>query len=420
MLQRQDYLRKLIAFKDKNLIKVIMGIRRCGKSTLLKIYADYLLSRGIKPEQIISINFEDMNNADLLAPKALHSYLLRKIIKKKKNYIFLDEIQMVPDFEIVVNSLNLRKNIDIYITGSNAYFLSGELATLLAGRYIALKMLPLSFAEYYAAADGQPGSGKSGYPQLQDAYEKYIRFSSFPYVLELEQDIEKVNAYLAAIVDAIVLKDVVARKKITNIAALERLIKFIFSNIGSITSTKKISDTMRSAGFNISIQTVETYLAALQDSYIIYKVGRADVSGKEYLKANDKYYVADLGLRRYLLGDKYKDYGAVLENIIYLELLRRGYNVFVGRAGNLEIDFIAEKAGVKEYYQVAYTVQDSKTWEREALPLTKIKDNYQKFVVTFDNAGPKNDNGIQTINVFDFLLSPAAKTSDGVIKQVYF
>jgi len=396
MLERTEYLQKLIDFKDKQLIKVVTGIRRCGKSTLLKIYADYLCSKGIKADQIISINFEDFNNAELTVAETLHKYILSRLSKKRKTYLFLDEIQLVPKFEKVVNSLNLQKNIDIYLTGSNAYFLSGELATLLSGRYVMIKMLPLSFAEYCSAVAPQ---------DIQKCYANYIRFSSFPYALELANDLEKINAYLAAIVDTIVLKDVVQRKKISNVAALERLIKFIFSNIGSITSTKKISDTMKSTGYNISIQTVELYLSALQDSYIIYKVHRADINGKEYLKANDKYYIADLGLRRYLLGDKYGDYGATLENIIYLELLRRGYKISVGRVGNLEIDFIAEKNGIKEYYQVAYTVREKATWARELAPLTKIKDNYPKFILTLDNDSNSNDNGIQTLNALNFLLN---------------
>jgi predicted AAA+ superfamily ATPase len=396
MLERQEYLQKLLDFKDKRLIKVIMGIRRCGKSTLLKIYEKYLLSTGIGASQIISINFEDFNNSELTDPRALHKYIKGRLNKQKKNYIFLDEIQMVPGFERVVNSLNLHRNIDIYITGSNAYFLSGELATLLAGRYVAVKMMPLSFAEYYAAVKPQKSYAR--------CYADYIRYSSFPYALELENNPEKINAYLGAIIDAIVLKDVVKRKKIANVAALERLIKFIFSNIGSLTSTKKISDTMKSAGYNISIQTVETYLSALQDSYIIYKVGRADVRGREYLKANDKYYIADIGLRHYLLGDKHQDSGAILENIIYLDLVRRGYTVSVGRIGSLEIDFIAEKSGAREYYQSAYTVRDARTWQREITPLTMVRDNYQKCIITFDEDSPGNDNGIQTVNIFDFLL----------------
>ncbi|AEF80263.1 ATP-binding protein [Leadbettera azotonutricia] len=403
IVERPEYLKKLIGFRDKDLIKVIVGIRRCGKSTLLKLYADYLRSTGVGNSRIQFINFEDFNNADLTDPKVLHDHVLSRLVPDGMNYIFLDEIQMVKDFEKAANSLRLRKNIDLYITGSNAYFLSGDLATLLAGRYVSIEMTPLSFREYLTA-----GSDESGNPRPRDKmrqlYEQYLRYSSFPYTLELNNDIEKIHQYLAAIIDTIVLKDVVQRKQISAVAALERLMKFIFGNIGFITSTKKISDTMKSSGFNIGVQTVENYLSALEDSFIIHKVSRLDVNGKEYLKANDKYYVADIGMRYYLLGDKMKDYGAILENIVYLELRRRGYKVHVGRLGDLEIDFIAFKAGIPEYYQVAFSVADEQTWEWEIRPLEKIRDNYGKYIITMDPVLGGNDQGIITVNALDFLL----------------
>jgi len=395
MIQRTEYLNKLISFKDSELIKVVTGIRRSGKSTLLKLYINYLRSIGVPQKRIILLNFEDFENAELADPKILHKYILEKTTSNRKYYVFLDEIQIVPNFEKVVNSLNLRKNIDLYITGSNAYFLSGELATLMAGRYISIEMTPLSFKEYCSAFKNI---------SREKLFENYINFSSFPYALELGLDREKINDYLAAILNTIILKDVVQRKKISDVSVLERLIKFIFGNIGFLTSTKKISDTLKTFGLKISVQTVENYLSALQESYIIYKVNRLDVNGREYLKANDKYFVADLGIRRYLLGDKRKDYGSILENVIYLELVRRGYEVFVGRLGNLEIDFIAFKNGIPSYYQIAYTVRDKSTFERELAPLEKIKNNYEKFIITMDS-GSSNDNGIKTINALDFLLS---------------
>jgi len=378
---------------------VIMGIRRCGKSTLLKLYAAHLQSSGVKQNRIQCINFEDFNNAGLTEPEALHNHIISGLSKTGMNYIFLDEIQLVRDFERVVNSLNLRKNIDLYITGSNAWFLSGEMATLLSGRYVAIKMTPLSFKEYCSAAV-IPGSAGGD----RRCYESYLRNSSFPYTLELDNDPEKIREYLSAIIDTIILKDVVQRKKISAVSALERLLKFIFSNIGFITSTKKISDSMKSFGYNISVQTVENYLSALEDSFIIYKAKRLDVNGREYLKANDKYYVADIGMRYCLLGDKMKDHGAVLENIVYLELIRRGYEVYAGRIGDLEIDFIAFKSAVPEYYQVALTVMDEGTWNREITPLQKIKDNYAKYIITLDDFSPSNDRGIITINALQFLL----------------
>jgi predicted AAA+ superfamily ATPase len=396
MIERKEYLDKLISFRDTDLIKVVMGIRRCGKSTLLQMYIDYLKSTGVKNEQIIFINFEDYGNIEITQAKALNDYVLNKINSEDKFYIILDEVQLVADFERVVNSLRLKRNLDIYITGSNGYFLSGEMATLLSGRYITIEMMPLSYAEYYSAVGKDENHNKY--------YDDYLRYSSFPYAIELGRNTEKIYDYLAAIVNTIVLKDIVKRKKITEIAGLERLMRFVFDNIGSITSTKKIADFMKSAGYNISIQTIETYISALQETYLIYKVSRLDVNGKEYLKANDKYYVADIGLRYYLLGDKRKDYGAILENTIYLELVRRGYKVFVGRFGNLEIDFIAIKSGVYTYYQAAYTIKEKETWEREKKPLEKINDNYEKYIITLDEGKPSNDKGIKTINLFDFLL----------------
>jgi predicted AAA+ superfamily ATPase len=395
LVQRPDYLKRLAGFRDKDLIKVIMGIRRCGKSSLLKLYAEYLRSTGVEESRIQFINFEDFSNTALTEPKALHDHITGALVKGKMNYVFLDEIQMVQDFERVANSLNLRKNIDLYITGSNAYFLSGEMATLLSGRYVAIEMSPLSFKEYY---DATAGSDRTR------SYQDYTRYSSFPYALFLDKDIEKINEYLGAIIDTIVLKDVVQRKNISAVAALERLLKFIFSNIGFVTSTKKISDSMKSFGFNISVQTVESYLSALEDSFIINKVNRLDVNGREYLKANDKYYAADIGMRYYLLGDKMKDYGVILENTVYLELLRRGYKVYAGRMGDLEIDFIAFKAGIPEYYQVALTVMDEQTLSRELAPLEKIKDNFAKYIITLDTLSGGNDRGIITKNALDFLL----------------
>jgi predicted AAA+ superfamily ATPase len=413
LIPRPEFLKKLAGFKDKDLIKVIMGIRRCGKSSLLKLYGEYLRSLGVEESRIQYINFEDFNNAALTDPRALHDHITNRLVKGQMNYVFLDEIQMVDDFERVTNSLNLRENIDLYITGSNAYFLSGEMATLLSGRYVPLEMTPLSFKEYYHAVcnNGDKIGESGGAADRRKCYEDYIRYGSFPYTLSLDKDIEKINDYLGAIIDTIILKDVVQRKKISAVAALERLLKFIFSNIGFITSTKKISDSMKSFGYNISVQTVESYLSALEDSFIIYKVNRLDVNGREYLKANDKYYAVDMGMRYYLLGDKMKDYGVMLENLIYLELLRRGYKVYAGRCGKLEIDFIAFKAGVPEYYQAALTVMNEETLKRELAPLEKIGDNYPKYIITLDAVSGANDRGIVTINALDFLLEGYRESS---------
>jgi predicted AAA+ superfamily ATPase len=318
------------------------------------------------------------------------------------NYVLLDEIQMVPEFERAVNSLHLRKNIDLYITGSNGYFLSGELATLLSGRYVPIEMTTLSFREYYAA---MRDSAAGAPPDPVKCYEDYTRYSAFPYTLALDRDSGKIYEYLRALIDTIVLKDVVQRKNISAVAALERLLKFIYSNIGFITSTKKISDSMKTFGFNVSVQTVESYLSAFEDSFVIHKVNRLDVNGREYLKANDKYYAADIGLRYCLLGDKMKDWGVILENIVYLELLRRGYKLYAGRAGDREIDFIAFQSGTPEYYQVALTLADEGTLARELSSLEKIRDNFPKYIITMDPGARGNDRGIITMNAIDFLLA---------------
>jgi predicted AAA+ superfamily ATPase len=400
MLNRPEYLQRLDGFRDKAVIKVVTGIRRCGKSTLFRMYMDYLRNSGVAENQIIFVNFEDINNEYLAESRALHDYVTEKALPGKMNYVFLDEIQVVKDFERAVNSLQLRDNLDIYITGSNAYFLSGELATFLSGRYIAIEMLPLSFKEY---RDYYQSAGET--PQTERLYMRYLRFSSFPYTIELGEDAEKIKAYLDGIIDTVLLKDVVARKRIADVSALQRLLKFIFSNIGSLTSSKKIADSMTSSGYKISIPTVESYLAALCDSYIVYKANRMDVQGKEYLKANDKYYAADMGLRFCFLGDKEHDEGYILENIVFLELKRRGYTVFVGKLENAEVDFIAVKSGAREYYQVSLTVRDETTYEREMAPLKRIRDNYPKYLLTLDMDPPANIAGIHKMNALDFLLA---------------
>lgn len=397
MIPRKLYLDKLIGFKDKKLIKIITGIRRCGKSTLFELYQQYLMHNGVEKEQIISVNFEDVDVSELKDYKKLHKYIKDKLLADKMNYVFLDEIQLVPDFQIAVDSLYIKKNIDLYITGSNAYMLSGEIATLLSGRYIEIQMLPLSFKEFVTALNSTEN--------LSRKYTRYITESSFPQVLEFEGDQDKIREYLGGIYNTIVLKDIVARKKIADYMMLDSLVRFMFNNIGNMTSTNNIANSMKSQGRAITVHTVERYISALTDSYILYRVGRYDVKGKQYLKTGDKYFLADIGLRYYLLGKKNADFGYILENIVYLELLRRGNKIFTGKVGNNEIDFITEtKDGLIEYYQVALTVREEKTLKRELLPLESIKDHNTKYLLTLDEDPQVSHNGIKQINALDWLM----------------
>ena len=396
MIKRDIYLQKLINFKDKQLIKVITGIRRCGKSTLLKLYKEYLVENGVDDKQILSINFENPDFDEYRDYKSLYNYLKKNLVPNKKNYILLDEIQNVRDYQKAIDGLFIMDNVDVYITGSNAYFMSGELATLLSGRYIEIQMLPLSFKEYVSAFDNKS--------DLTTLYKQYLENSSFPYVFELDNNIENIKAYLSGVYNTVVLKDVVSRKNISDVYALENIIKFMFDNIGNITTPKKISDTMTSKGHKISNHTVENYLSALVDSFILYKAGRYDIKGKQYLETQEKYYIVDIGLRYFLLGTKYVDMGHILENIVYLELLRRGYKVFIGKLNSLEIDFVAEKNGEIEYYQVAQSVIDSETLKRELTPLKSIKDHFPKYLITMDNLPNVTHNGIKQLYALDWLL----------------
>ncbi len=396
MIERKEYLNTLIDFKDKHIIKVLTGIRRCGKSTLFILFQNYLLNNEVTKEQIISINFEDIDYEELLDYKALYKYIKERLIPNKMNYIFLDEIQNVPNYQKAVDSLFLKDNIDLYLTGSNAYLLSGEIATLLSGRYIEIQMLPLSFKEYVSYFNDKT--------DLARKYTDYLINSSFPYTLELNGLKKNIREYLGGIYSTVVLKDIIARKNINDVFMLESIIRFMFHNIGNLCSIKKIADTMTSDGRKITSPTVENYLSALVNSYILYKVRRYDIKGKQYLKTGEKYYVVDIGLRYYLLGTKKVDMGHILENIIYLELLRRGYEIYIGKVGSTEVDFIAINDEGIEYYQVALTVHDEKTLERELYPLNSISDHNPKYLLTLDNDPITSHNGIKQINAIDWLL----------------
>lgn len=392
MVQRKQYMEKLKRMKDKKIIKVITGIRRCGKSTMLLMFRSYLKECGIEDNQIISINFEDVTNEHLLDYRKLHDYVTKQLIPDKMNYVFLDEIQNVPQFQKAVDSLFIKDDVDVYITGSNAQMLSGELATLLSGRYIEISMLPLSFAEYYELVGGDQ----------RDAWNSYFKNGGFPYAAVIEdEDIRR--DYLMGIYNTVLLKDVVARKRINDIHLLESVIKFIFDNIGNIVSSKKIADSLTCYGRKTTSVTVENYIEALTSAFILYKANRYDVKGKQHLKSLEKYYLVDLGLRRMLLGDKNTDIGHILENIVYLELLRRGYTVDIGKVDDKEIDFIAMLGSDKVYYQVSATILDPATFEREIAPLKKVADHYPKFIISMDEL-PMDEDGIKQINIVDFLL----------------
>lgn len=396
IMERKEYLDRLIEFKDKHIIKIITGIRRCGKSTLMEIFQNYLIESGTQSEQIIAINFEDYSYDFLLDPKTLHEYIIERLAKDKMTYVFLDEVQNVKDFQKVVDSLFIRKNIDIYITGSNAHMLSGELATLLSGRYVEIEMLPLSFKEYVLSTGDTT--------ELSSKYISYLEHSSFPYTLELNGNKKQIYDYLNGIYSTVVLKDVIGRVRITDNMIPESIVRFIFSNIGSQLSTKSISDFMTSDGRKIDVKTVEKYLKALMDSYIIYQAKRYNVREKQYLKTLEKYYVVDIGMRYMILGTKGGDLGHILENVVYLELLRRGYQVYVGKVDDQKVDFAAmNKSGIT-YFQVALTVRDVNTFNREITPLQRISDNYPKYILTLDDDPEADYEGIKQINALKWLI----------------
>lgn len=395
-IEREEYLQKLITFKDKQLIKVITGVRRCGKSTIMEIFQDYLKSVGISESQILAVNLEDYDFYELRDSRRLYDYIKEHMIWGKKLYVFLDEIQNVKDFPDVVNSLFLKKDIDLYITGSNAYMLSSEIATFISGRYVEIRMLPLSFKEFVDAVGGRE--------HLEESYRQYIESSSLPYALDLKDSPRALNDYLSGVYSTIVLKDVASRKKIHDSMMLESVVRFTFDNIGNYLSTKKIADAMTSDGRKIDIKTVEKYITALMESYVLYQAKRYDIKGKQYLKTLEKYYVVDIGLRRILLGSKAMDVGHTLENIVYLELLRRGYDVYVGKINDLEIDFIAGNGRGRIYFQVAATVRSAEVLHRELTPLQQLTDHYPKYILTLDNDPEADYEGIRRINVLEWLV----------------
>lgn len=396
-IKRQEYFSRLVSYKDKKIIKVITGVRRCGKSTLLKIFRDYLLENSVEEGQIININFEDYEYESLWDPRTLYQYIKARLLPGKMMYLILDEVQNVRDFQRVVDSFFIRDNIDIYITGSNSYMLSGELATLLSGRYVKIEMLPFSFSEFVKVFQLEDS--------LERAYQRYIDTSSFPYIINLDGNTEQVRSYLRSIYDTIILKDVIGRKKIADVMMLESVIRFLADNVGNPLSTKKISDTMTSNGRKINVRTVESYINCFMDSYIIYQAKRYDVKGKQYLKTLEKYYMVDMGLRNAMLGSSgAKDVGHILENVLYLEFVRRGYEVYVGKVDNLEVDFVIQNTEGLKYIQVSASVRDPQTLERELKPLKRIPDNYPKCIMTLDIDPAADYDGIRRFNALDYLV----------------
>lgn len=404
MVERKEYLQKLWSWKDEQVIKVVTGIRRCGKSTLLKQYQNKLKLVGVTEEQIISINFEELENEPLLDYKSLYQYIKERLCEDKMTYIFLDEIQKVTSFEKVVDSLHVKENIDIYITGSNAYMLSGDLATLLTGRYVEISMLPLSFKEYVEII---------GIPKEQ-AFSEYMKTGGFPYIAVMDRTDEKVEIYLEGIYNTVIVRDIEDRqarkemncgkRKITDITLLKTIARYLASVIGSPISIKSITNYLISSGRKVSANTVSDYVDALTESFIFYSVDRFDIVGKQLLKVNKKLYMVDLGLRNHILPRKRYDLGFSIENIVFFELLRRGNKVNIGKYGSTEVDFVAQKQGVIVYYQVTADMTAEETFEREMRPLKEIKDNYEKIVLTLDHFSLGNYDGIKVINVIDWLL----------------
>lgn len=406
MVERTEYLELIKSWRNEKVIKVITGIRRCGKSTLLEQYRDYLLGVGVSDEQIVFINFEDLDFEELLDYKKLYSYLMGRLAKDRFTYIFLDEIQKVAEFEKVVDSLYIKDNVDIYITGSNSYLLSGELATLLSGRYVEISMLPLSFAEFCKLKKSESG--------VDELFAEYMRDGGMPYVALMDKTKEKVDMYLEGIYNTVIVKDIEDRqkrreqdankRKITDISLLKNIAKFLAGSVGSPISVKSISDYIVSSGRKVSDNTVSDYIEALEESYIFYPAERYDILGKQTLKMNQKLYIVDLGIRRHLLSRKNYDLGFSLENIVFLELLRRGYKVNVGKVGMTEVDFVAQKDGKVHYFQVTASLADEKTFEREITPLRNISDNYPKTILTLDRFTLGDYEGIEVVNAVDWLV----------------
>ena len=396
MLIREKYLNKLIESKDLNLIKVIVGVRRSGKSTLLLQYKDYLLNQKIKKTNIIYMNFESADFYDIKDYGDLYKYIKDKITNKNKFYILLDEVQNISQWEKAVNSILVDFNADIYITGSNAYLLSSELTTLLAGRILTIKIYPFSFKEFISIYPFKNTEDKF------DKFNKYLRYGGMPMIANMNDNENFIN-YLNDLKEVVLKKDVISRNNIKDIVFLDNLIKYMASTIGNLTTPYAIAEFMKKNGGSITNETVDSYLKMLENAYFIYRVPRYELKGKQLLKTQGKYYFIDNGLKNIIAGISSYDTGSSYENIIYIELLRRGYEVYVGQYNDIEIDFIAINPNEKIYFQVTRSLTDKKVEEREKKSLLAINDNYKKVILTMDNVKNKQIDGIQIVNIIDFL-----------------
>ena len=394
-IERKWFTDWLASWHDKDVIKVVTGIRRCGKTTLLELFRECLANDGVPTDSIISVNFEDPDCASFASWREAWEFIKPNIKQIGKTYIFLDEVQNVPEFEKLVDGLYSRKNLDVYITGSNAKFLSGELATFLTGRYVEIRLQPLCFAEYLTLFhDRDPHA----------VFNDFLRFGGFPFAAQLVNGSRTQHDYLSGILDTILYKDVLARNGYRDAATLKRIVRFLFDNIGNLLSVNKIVGMFKSEGFSVPHATLDTYIDALCQTFLLDRVDRYDIKGRQYLKTTAKYYVADTGLRRTLLGTKGEDFGHLLENVVYLELRRRFSEIYVGVLNNGEVDFVTLDDGIPCYFQVAYTVRDEATLARELAPLKSIRDNHPKFLLTLDNDPPLDHDGITRLNIVDFIL----------------
>ncbi len=395
LIDRKAYLEQLAMWRQEEMIKVVTGVRRCGKSTLLELYMNKLKADGVTDDQIVFINLEDQDHAELLDYKQLYEYVKSHIRMNQWIYVFIDEIQNCKEYERAISSLFLKKNVDIYITGSNAYMLSSELATKLTARYIEIDMLPLSFAEFSQVADTT---------DKRERFNQYMNMGAFPYATHFMDNSLAHSQYLEGIYNTVLVKDIMIRKGLNDITMLKSIASFLADNTGSPVSAKKIADTLTSNGRPTGSATVDTYLSALTDAYLFYKVNRYDIKGKMHLKTESKYYICDTGLRNMILGTQGRDVGHQIENIVYLELLRRGYTVSIGKSGRgAEVDFIAVRDKKTEYYQVSASVLDESTLQRELTPLRQTIDNYPKFLITLDDI-TSDHKGIKQVNLIDWLL----------------
>lgn len=396
MITRPFYLEKLLKWRDKALIKVVTGIRRCGKSTLLEQFRSELLKTGVSQKQIVALNFESPELADVANWSEVWNLIKPKLRPNKTTYVFLDEIQRVPEFQKLVDGLHVQPNVDVYITGSNASLLSGELATFLSGRYVEIKMHPFSFAEYCSAVNAAGDYSRH--------YANYVRYSSFPYAPMLEMDDDMTASYLDGIYSTVLVKDVLQRRKMTDASMVDKIVRYLFDNIGNVTSLRNMSNCLSAGGSKTNANTVDGYVDLLCGAFIFHRARRWDVRGKEFLQSGCKYYAADLGLRTRAIGNRVGDAGRILENVVFLELLRRFGNVMVGSHLGKEIDFVTRSSSDVHYWQVSETVRDESTRAREYAPLLAIRDHHPKTLLTLDEDLPAQMDGIRQINAFDFLL----------------